>query len=768
MDETKADKPMDASPKARLTLPVSGISCASCVARVERALREVPGVVSANVSLASKTAAVEYLPGATGEADFRAAVEAAGYKVPRADSGEDPMALQERIQQAEEKDLLYRLWVGLACGVPLIVLSHGLMLIGGEHLLPMSRFSQGVLQLLLATPIQFYSGARYYSGAIASARRGAADMNTLVAIGVSAAYLYSVVATFFPGWVSTGAMGAHLYYETSASIIVLVLLGRYFEARAKGRAGAAVKRLIGLAPKTARVARGGEEVDIPVEYVAVGDRVVIRPGEKIPVDGVVTEGLSSVDESMLSGEPIPVDKAPGSAVTGGTINMDGRLVFTAARVGRETMLARIAAMVREAQGSKPPIGRLADLLAAYFVPLVMAVAALTFLAWYFFGPQPRGTFALVSMISVLIISCPCAMGLATPISIMVAAGRGAELGVLVRDGAALETAQKATTVVLDKTGTVTRGKPEAGPVRIVSGGGFSGEAGERELLYLVACAESGSSHPLADAVVRGAREKGIEIIAPKDFRQTPGKGVRAVVGSRPVLVGNISWMETEGVSCAALIDLAAEISDSGATPVCVAVDGLAAGVIPVADAVKEGSARAIKTLKEMGLDVVMLTGDNFRTAKSVAREVGIDRVIAEVLPDRKAMEVSALQAQGEVVVMVGDGVNDAPALAQADVGVAIGTGADIAMEAGDLVLMRGDLGGVVSAIRLSRATLRNIKQNLFWAFAYNAILIPAAAGVLYPSFKLMLDPVYAAAAMGLSSVSVVANALRLRSFRSTT
>ncbi|MCL1926722.1 MAG: heavy metal translocating P-type ATPase [Syntrophorhabdaceae bacterium] len=765
MDKIMNDKPSNGSPKARWVSHVGGMACASCVSRVERALCNVPGVISANVNLASGTATVEYNPGAATAENFRAAVEALGFTVPVVAPGDDPVARQEQMQLEEEKKLLSRLWVGLACGVPLLALSHGLMLIGAEHIMPMSRFSQAVLQFLLATPIQFYSGSRYYRGAFTSARHGSANMNTLVAIGASAAYFYSVVATFAPRWVSAKGMEAHLYFETSAAIIVLVLVGRYFETKARGRTSAAVKRLIGLAPKTARLILEEGEADVPIETVETGDRVVIRPGEKIPVDGVVEEGHSSVNESMFSGEPIPVNKEPGSVVMGGTINLNGRLVFTATRVGRETMLARIVAMVREAQGSKPPIGRLADALASYFVPLVMAAAALTFFVWYFFGPEPRGTYALVNMISVLIIACPCAMGLATPTSIMVSTGRGAEMGILVRDGAALETARKITTILLDKTGTVTRGRPEAGSVRAVSGGGFSGEAGERELLYLAACAESGSSHPLADAVARAAGKKRIEINAPREFVQIPGKGVRAVVDGHVVLSGSLSWLDESGVSCASLADLVAEISDSGGTPICLAVDGLAAGVIPITDAIKEGAAEAIRQLREMGLDVVMLTGDNPRTAENVAKEVGIDRVIAGVLPDRKAREVLALQKEQKIVAMVGDGINDAPALAQADIGIAIGTGADIAVESGDIVLMRGDLKGVVSAIHLSRATLRNIKQNLFWAFAYNVILIPAAAGVFYPFFRLLLNPVYAAAAMGLSSVSVVANALRLKNFR---
>jgi Cu+-exporting ATPase len=677
--------------------------------------------------------------------------------------GEDPVARQERTQREEERALLTRLRVGVALGVPLLLLSHWEMFAGHAGL-PFSHFDASLLQFLLATPIQFYVGARFYRGAWVVARHGSTDMNTLVALGTSVAYLYSGVAAFFPTLVTAGGLAVHLYFETSAAIIVLVLLGRYFESRARGKTSEAVKKLIGLAPKTARVVRGGAETDVPLESVVVGERVVVRPGEKVPVDGTVAEGRSAVDESMLTGEPIPVEKVPGSAVTGGTISLDGRLLFNATRVGKDTVLSRIVAIVREAQGSKPPIGRLADVIASYFVPAVMAAALLTFVAWYFLGPEPRGTYAMVAMISVLIIACPCAMGLATPTSIMVATGRGAELGILVRDGAALETAQKVDTVVLDKTGTVTKGKPELGEVRLAPGGAFRGDEGMRELLLLAASAESGSGHPLADAVVRGAKGRGIDVAVPETFVYVPGQGIRASVSGRAILVGNLAWLEGEGIDPAALGHDVREIAEAGGSPVCVAVDGKPEGVISVTDEVKAGAPEAILRLREMGLDIIMLTGDNRRTAKAVADKVGIFRVIAEVLPDRKAHEIRALQAEGKVVAMAGDGINDAPALAQADVGIAMGTGADIAVEAGDLVLMGGELRGVADAIALSRATLRNIRQNLFWAFAYNVVLIPVAAGVLYPSFRLLLNPVYAAAAMGLSSVTVVTNALRLRSF----
>jgi len=763
-DKSPREEARTGGDPARWTLPVAGMSCASCVGRVERALRTVPGVVAASVNLAAQTASVEYLPGVASVADLRAAVEGAGYTVPEALPGEDPVARQERTQREEERALLTRLRVGVALGVPLLLLSHWEMF-AGHGGPPVPPFLLAFVQFLLATPIQFYVGARFYRSAWVVARHGSADMNTLVALGTSVAYLYSGIAAFLPSLVTAGGLAVHLYFETSAAIIVLVLLGRYFESRARGKTSDAVKKLIGLAPKTARVVRGGSEVDVPLASVVVGERVVVRPGEMVPVDGTVAEGRSAVDESMLTGEPIPVEKVPGSAVTGGTMSLDGRLLFTATRVGKDTVLARIVAIVREAQGSKPPIGRLADVIASYFVPAVMAAALLTFLVWFLLGPEPRGTYAMVAMISVLIIACPCAMGLATPTSIMVATGRGAELGILVRDGAALEAAQKVDTVVLDKTGTVTMGRPELGEVRLAQGGLYRGDEGTRELLRLAASAESGSGHPLADAVVRGAKDRGIDVAAPETFVSLPGQGIRASVSGRAVFVGNLAWLEGEGIDPSPFGHDVQEIADAGGIPICVAVDGKAGGVLSVADEVKAGAAEAIRRLRAMGLDVVMLTGDNRRTAEAVADKVGISRVIAEVLPDRKAHEIRALQAEGKVVAMAGDGINDAPALAQADVGIAMGTGADIAVESGDLVLMGGELRGVADAISLSRATLRNIRQNLFWAFAYNVVLIPVAAGVLYPSFRLLLNPVYAAAAMGLSSVTVVANALRLRRFR---
>jgi Cu+-exporting ATPase len=751
-------------PAEKADFPIEGMSCASCVARVEKALAAVPGVLSASVNLAAKSGSVEYVPGIADREALRVAVAGAGYSVPEVKEGEDPLALQDRMQREEEHSLLARLRMGVALGVPLFLLAQWEMIAGSARM-PFSPFRGALLQLLLATPIQFYAGFRFYRGAWAAARHGTTDMNTLVALGTTAAYAYSLAATFFPGIFAVRGAAAHVYYDTSAAIIVLILLGRYFESRAKGKTSAAVKKLIGLQPATARILADGTERDIPLREVKVADSVVVRPGEKIPVDGSVSEGTSAVDESMLTGEPIPVEKGPGSLVTGGTMNLNGRLVFTAVRVGKDTVLARIVRMVQEAQGSKPPIGRMADVIASWFVPAVMGIAAVTFAAWWALGPEPRLTYAMISTISVLIIACPCALGLATPTSIMVATGKGAELGILVRNGSALETAHKVRTVVLDKTGTVTGGRPELSGIRLAPNGPFQGMDGERELLRLAAVAESGSEHPLGDAIVRGARARGIALGPPERFFSAAGHGIRAVAGGRRVQVGSLKWLEEEGIDPSGLLPDSQGISEAGDTPVCIAVDGRAAGVAAVTDEIKESAPAAVRALREMGVDVVMLTGDNPRTAKAIAARAGIDSVLAEVLPDRKAEEVRRLQADGKIVAMVGDGINDAPALAQADVGMAIGTGADIAMEAGDIVLMSGDLAGVPSAIRLSRATLRNIRQNLFWAFAYNVVLIPVAAGALYPSHGVLLNPILAAAAMGFSSVTVVSNALRLRRFR---
>jgi Cu+-exporting ATPase len=627
------------------------------------------------------------------------------------------------------------------------------------------------LQLALTAPVVLYSGLPFYKGAWAALRHRAADMNTLIALGTGVAFLYSAAATLFPSFFIGPSQHAGMagmttttppvYFEAAGVIIALVLLGRLLEARAKGQTGEAIRRLLNLQPKTARVVRGGQEIDIPLSDVIVGDQVRVRPGEKIAVDGVVLEGASAVDEAMLTGESLPVDKKAGDAVFGATINKSGSLVFRATKIGKDTALAQIVRLVQEAQGSKAPIARLADTISGVFTPVVLGIAVLTFLAWYVFGAEEtRLSMALMNFVSVLIIACPCALGLATPTAILVGTGKGAENGVLVKGGAALERAQALTTVVLDKTGTVTQGKPSLTDVAIF------GAVSEAELLRLIAAAERGSEHPLAEAIVRGAQERGLSLPNATTFAAVAGQGIVATVEDRPVLFGNERMMRERGIALSdAACESAVRLSSEGKTPMFAAVDGTFAGIVAVADTVKPEAKGAIAALKAQGLEVVLLTGDNQRTADAVAKVVGIERVLAEVMPDAKAAEIARLQSEGRVVGMVGDGINDAPALAKADVGIAIGTGTDVAIEASDITLLRGNLCGVVTAIALSKATLRTVKQNLFWAFVYNVVGIPLAAGVLYPFTGWLLSPIIASLAMSLSSVSVVSNSLRLRRFR---
>ncbi len=740
---------------------VSGMSCASCVGRVEKALKRVPGVLDASVNLTAGKARVKYLPGVAEMGNLERAVENAGYQVVREE--------EETVEDAHEREYkkLWGRFLVAAALTGLILVGSLPMMLGFMLPIPMGWLNLGLLAL--ATPVQFWAGWRFYEGAWGALKHGQANMNTLVAVGTSAAYLYSAAATLAPGLFAGGR--ADVYFDTSALIITLILLGRLLEARARGRTNEAIKRLAGLRAKTARVVRDGKDIDVPVEDVRVGDVVVVRPGEKVPVDGRIVSGESSVDEAVITGESMPVQKRLGDEVIGATINKTGSFRFTATKVGEDTALSQIMRMVEEAQGSKAPIQRLADRISGIFVPVVMALAAVTFLVWLFLGPEPAFTLALLNFVAVLIIACPCAMGLATPTSIMVGTGKGAEMGILVKGAEALERAHKITTVVLDKTGTLTRGEPEL--TDVVTTNSLS----EEELLALAASAEKGSEHPLGEAIVRGARERGLALIEPEGFDAPTGRGVRATVGGRSVLVGNRKLMEEAGVSGNGLSPRFEELSAAGKTPAFVAVDGEPAGLVAVADVVREESKEAVAALHRMGLEVVMLTGDNERTANAVARELGIDRTLAEVLPEDKEGEVKKLQAEGKVVAMVGDGINDAPALARADVGIAIGTGTDVAMEAADLTLISGDVRGVARAIKLSRATVRNIKQNLFWAFAYNVLLIPVAAGALYPFFAGgavpeilrpflgeygFLNPVLAAAAMALSSVTVLGNALRLR------
>lgn len=736
-----------------VSIPVQGMSCASCVKKITDALNRVDGVVNASVNFATERADVNYLPTETAITDLVKAIRDAGYRaeVPRKD--EDLLERESRIKKEEMSRLRAMFFFAAIISVPLMLGSMTHVF----HWIP-SFLGNPILQLLLATPVQFISGARFYKGAWAAAKHGYSDMNTLIAVGTSAAYFFSAAVALFPGFFESRGLAGGVYFETAAIIIALILFGRLLELRARGQTGEAIKKLIGLQAKTARVVRQGAERDIPVNDVLKGDIVVVRPGEKIPVDGVITDGYSSVDESMISGESIPVEKKTGDDVIGATMNKTGSFRFRATRVGKETTLAQIVRLVQEAQASKPPIARMVDVIAGYFVPAVIVIAIITFLVWFFFGPAPAATFALLNFIAVLIIACPCAMGLATPTSIMVGTGKGAENGILIRGGESLETAHKINTIVLDKTGTLTKGEPSVRDIVPLS---YS----EGELIALAASAEKGSEHPLGEALVKKAGEMGLSLTDPEKFEAIPGKGVLARVNGKEVLIGNALLMAERRIETGEGMKAAERLSDEGKTPVFVAVDNRAAGVIAIADTLKENSKEAIDALKRMGLEIAIITGDNRRTARAIAGELGVERVLAEVLPDEKAREVRKLQEEGRKVAMVGDGINDAPALAQADVGIAIGTGADVAMEASDITLIGGDLRSIVTAIRLSRATIRNIKQNLFWAFVYNVLLIPVAAGVLYPSFGLLLDPMFAAAAMGLSSVSVVSNALRLKRFR---
>jgi Cu+-exporting ATPase len=673
----------------------------------------------------------------------------------------------EESQEASYRTMMRKFWFATIVGIPLLFLMFAEFVPSWREAMMQWHQEIGITAALLTLPVLAWSGSQFFVSAWNGFRNHNTNMDTLVALGTGSAWLYSTVVAVAPHLFPAGTAG--MYFEVAVIVIALILLGQALEIRAKSRSSAAIKKLLELQAKTARVIRDGQEVDVPIEEVVVGDTVLVRPGEKVPVDGVILKGESAIDESVVTGESVPVDKKPNDQVIGSSVNKTGAFTFRATKVGRDTALAQIVEMVQRAQNSKPPIGRLVDKISSLFVPSVMIIAILTFLAWFNFGPEPVLNYSIVTMVSVLVIACPCALGLATPISLMVGVGKAAEHGVLIRNGEALETASRLTTIVLDKTGTITKGRPELTDVMPLEG--FT----EEELLRIAAVADRRSEHPLAEAIVKGASGRGMELGEPEQFNAIPGHGVEALVEGRRILVGNRKLMQRESVSLGDFEQWAARLADSGKTPMFVAVDGRPAGVIGVADTIKEDSVAAIHALRKMGLEVVMITGDNERTAKAIARQVGIERVLADVLPDEKARQVEMLQAEGlsnkerggrgaRLVGMVGDGINDAPALAQADVGFAIGTGTDVAIEAADVTLVGGSLRGVVTAIEVSRATLRNIKQNLFGAFIYNTLGIPVAAGLFYPLFHVLLSPIIAGAAMAASSITVVTNANRLRFF----
>ena len=746
-------------PDSAVELAIEGMTCASCVARIERALKAVPGVADANVNLATERASVRFPQGAVELSDLIDAVRNTGYEATPRRAGA-PAGDVGAARDAEIVRLRTSLAVAALLTLPVVVLemgSHVIPAVGDFVMNDLGVQASWYIQFVLTTLVLFGPGFRFYQKGFPALFRFAPDMNSLVALGTFAAWGYSVVATFAPGVLPAGT--ANVYYEAAAVIVTLILVGRFLEARAKGRTGEAIKRLVGLAPKSARIVRDGQNLELAIDEVRVGDIVLVRPGEKVPVDGDVVEGSSFVDESMITGEPVPVAKGEGAEVVGGTINKTGSFSYRATKVGADTVLAQIIRMVEEAQGAKLPIQALVDKVTMWFVPAVIAAATATFVVWLAFGPAPALTFALVNAVAVLIIACPCAMGLATPTSIMIGTGRAAGMGVLFRKGDALQTLRNADVIAMDKTGTLTRGQPELTDLVAAEG------QDRNEVLRLVASAEARSEHPIAEALVAAAERRGLALDAATGFEAIPGLGVQASVGGRKVVVGADRLMARLGHDLSVFAEAADRLGTEGKSPLYAAIDGELAAVIAVSDPVRETTPEAIGALHALGLRVAMITGDNRRTAEAIAKKLGIDEVIAEVLPDGKVDAVKRLAADGRIIAFVGDGINDAPALAQADVGIAIGTGTDVAIESADVVLMSGDLRGVANAIALSKATIRNIKQNLFWAFAYNVLLIPVAAGLLYPTNGWLLSPMLAAGAMAFSSIFVLTNALRLKSFR---
>lgn len=738
------------------TLGIEGMTCASCARAVERAVSKLDGVTEANVNLATEKLVLKYEPAKVRVSDIKNAVQKAGYKA--VDTEEATDSDRER-KEREIKNLWNKFIISAIFTVPLLIIAMGHML--GmplpEFIDPMMNpVAFALVQLILVLPV-IIAGRRFYTIGFGSLFRGSPNMDSLIAIGTSAAFLYGIYA-IIQIFMGNNEFTMDMYFESAGVIITLITLGKYLEAVSKGKTSEAIKKLMGLSPKTAVIIRDGAEVEIPVDEVEPGDVIIVKPGEKMPVDGEVIEGMTSVDESMLTGESIPVEKNIGDKIIGASINKNGHIKYKATRVGKDTALAQIIKLVEDAQGSKAPIAKLADVISGYFVPIVISLAVISGLAWYIFGME-SGTFALTIFISVLVIACPCALGLATPTAIMVGTGKGAEHGVLIKSGVALETAHKLQTIVFDKTGTITEGKPVVTDI-------YAADAFEKEyLLKIAASAEKGSEHPLGEAIVKGAAERNLELLKIDFFNAIPGQGIEVKTDSKTVLLGNRKLIAENNIPFEGMESISNMLAGDGKTPMYIAIDGEMGGIVAVADTVKESSKRAIEKLHAMGLEVAMITGDNMRTAQAIAKQVGIDRVLAEVLPQDKANEVKKLQSEGRKVAMVGDGINDAPALAQADIGIAIGSGTDVAMESADIVLMRSDLRDVATAIQLSKNTIRNIKQNLFWAFGYNTLGIPVAMGVLHILGGPLLNPMIAAAAMSFSSVSVLLNALRLKRFK---
>lgn len=742
---------------------IEGITCASCVTKIENALKETPGVVSADVSVGTEEAVVEYLPSVTDLAAVKEAVGSAGYKAAEAPAPSSPESLDREAEarEREYRSLMRKWWFSAPIGVFTMIMSY-------PWLLPILRdwFPRGSPQLwyvwafmgLASLAVLLYSGNQFFTGAWQALKHRSANMHTLIALGTGVAWVYSTIILLFPEVLPLSEM-LEVYYDVTVVVTALVVLGLAMELKAKGRTSDAIKKLIGLQAKTARVVRDGRERDIPVEEVLVGDVIVVRPGEKIPVDGAIIEGSSAIDESMVTGESLPVEKKIGDEVIGATINKTGAFKFKATKVGKDTALANIIRMVQDAQGTKVPIQRIVDVVSGYFTPTVAILAILGFMIWYTFGPEPRIVFALIVAVTTLIIACPCALGMATPMSLTTGVGLGALNGILIRDGEALQTAQRLQSIILDKTGTITHGKPVLTDVVVSSG------VDENTMLRLAGGVEKSSEHPLAAAIVDGATSRDLTLSDAESFNAIPGHGIEARIEGHELLLGNLKLMRDRKISLNGLETQATKLADNGKTPMYVAIDGRPAGIVAVADTVKEDSKEAIHTLKNMGLEVVMITGDNERTAKAIGRQVGIERVLSEVLPQDKAFNVQKLQLEGKKVGMVGDGINDAPALAQSDVGFAIGTGTDVAIAASDITLIKGSLRGVVMAIQISKATMRNVYQNLFGAFIYNVLGLPIALGILYPFIGILLSPLLAAIAMAFSSVTVIANANRLKRWK---